>query len=222
VASVTQSRTLVLAAVSAGLLYLAGAIALGSPPTAADSPAAVAGWFADHRDAARTDAWTATFGTLALAVFAGIVRELLPSPHRNVFLLGAAAFIIETVVAAWVWGGLALHPGLDAATARTVYDVELFWGPVLTGATMTMIGSVTVLGFGSRPSIPRWLAVLGLIAFVEQAIETITVFGTSGFTAPGGDMNLTLGAGLTLLWLAGLTVWAARRLAAAPSAQAAA
>ncbi len=182
----------------------------------------MAAWFADHRDAARTDAWTATFGTLALAVFAGIVRELLPSPHRNVFLLGAAAFIVETVTAAWIWGGLALHPGsLDAATARTVYDVELFWGPVLTGATMAMIGSVSVLGFGSRPSIPRWLTILGVIAFVEQAIETVTVFGTSGFTAPGGDMNLTLGAALTLLWLAGLTVWAAGRLAAAPRPQAA-
>jgi hypothetical protein len=216
----TQSRALIAAAVAAGLLYLVGAIALGSPPTAADSPAAVAAWFAEHRDAARTDAWTATFGTLALAVFAGIVRETLPSPHGNVFLLGAAALIIETVVAAWIWGGLALHPGsLDAATARTVYDVELFWGPILTGATMAMIGSVTVLGLGARQSIPAWLTVLGAIAFIEQAVETITAFGTGGFIAPGGDMNLILGAALTLIWLAGLTVWAAGRLGRAPQRQ---
>src|SRR5262245_33628216 len=106
----TQSRALIVAAVAAGLLYLVGAVALGSPPTAADSPATVAAWFADHRDAARTDAWTATFGTLALAVFAGIIRGVLPSPHGNVFLLGAAAFIIETVTASWIWAGLALHP----------------------------------------------------------------------------------------------------------------
>jgi len=199
---------------------LSGAIALGSPPTASDSPATVAAWFADHRDAARTDAWTATFGTLALAVFAGLVRELLPGPHGNVFILGAAAFIIETVIAAWIWGGLALHPEtLDPATARTVFDVELFWGPVLTGATMAMIGSVTVLGLGPEPSIPRWLTVLGAIAFAEQAVETITSFGTSGFIAPGGDMNLVLGAVLTLAWLAGLTVWAAGRLGRAPQPQ---
>jgi hypothetical protein len=68
-----------------------------------------------------------------------------------------------------------------------VLDVASFWGPILTGATMTMIGAVTLLGFGGRPLIPRWLTVLGIVAFAEQAIETITVFGTDGFTAPGGD-----------------------------------
>lgn len=216
----TESRVLIVAAVAAGLLYLVGAIALGSPPTAADSPTAVATWFVHHRGAARTDAWTATFGTLALAVFAGILREKLPRPHGNVFLLGAAGLMIETALAAWIWGGLALHPGtLDPATARTVYDVELFWGPVLTGATMAMIGSVTVLGFGARPSIPRWLTVLGAIAFVEQAVETITAVGTGGFIAPGGDMNLILGAALTLIWFAGLTAWAAGSLTPAPRLQ---
>jgi len=30
-------------------------------------------------------------------------------------------------------------------------------------------------------------------------IETVTIFGRSGFIAPGGPMNLQLGAGLTLL-----------------------
>jgi hypothetical protein len=76
-----------------------------------------------------------------------------------------------------------------------------------------MIGAVTVLGLGPNPLIPRWLMLLGAITFTEQAIETITVFGTHGFTAPGGDMNIVLGAGLTLLWLIGLVVWAYGRLA---------
>ena len=201
-------------------LYLVGAIALGSPPEANDAPTTVAAWFGDHHDAARTYAWTATFGALAFAVLAGIVRGLLPAPHSSVFLLGAAAFTVETAVQGWVWGALALHP-LDPGIARTVYDVAIFWGPLLTGSTMTMIGAVTVLGLGSDPLIPRWLTVLGAIAFIEQAIETITVFGTHGFTAPGGDMNLILGAGLTAIWLIGLVVWAARRLGGVPAAQAA-
>ncbi|HEY7256692.1 MAG TPA: hypothetical protein VH476_08405 [Solirubrobacterales bacterium] len=145
---------------------------------------------------------------------------MLPSPHGNVFILGAAALIIETATAAWIWGGLALHPGtLDPATARTVYDVELFWGPVLTGAMMAMIGSVTVLGLGSRRSIPLWLTLTGAIAFIEQAVETITAFGTGGFIAPGGDMNLVLGAALTLVWLGALAVWAVGRLGAATRPQ---
>jgi hypothetical protein len=77
---------------------------------------------------------------------------------------------------------------------------------------MAMIGAVTALGLRAQPAIPRWLTVLGVIAFLEQAIETITVFGTSGFTAPGGAMNLQLGAAVTLIWVIGLVVWAVREL----------
>jgi hypothetical protein len=210
---VTRSRVLVLAAVAAGALYLTGAIALGSPPEATDSPGQVVDWFRDHQDAARIYAWTATFGTLAVAVAIGILRGVLPPPFADVFLLGGAVFIVETALQAWFWAGLALHPDLlQPATARTVLDIAIFWGPILTGATTAMIGAVTVLGLRPDPLIPRWLTVLGVVAFTEQAIETITVFGTHGFIAPGGDMNLLLGAGLTAVWFGGLVVWAARRL----------
>lgn len=209
----SQRSILIAAAIAAGGLYLVGAIALGAPPEAADSPRQVATWFGDHQEAARWYAWTAALGTLAFAVVAGIVRTLLPPAAGSVFLIGATAFVVETAVQAWFWGGLALHPGsLSAAGARSLLDVALFWGPVLTGATTTMIGAVTVLGLGGRPLVPRWLLVLGVVAFAEQAIESITVFGERGFTAPGGDMNLLLGAGLTAFWFAGLVVWAAARL----------
>jgi ketosteroid isomerase-like protein len=57
-----------------------------------------------------------------------------------------------------------------------------------------MIGAVAVLGLRAHPVIPRWLTALGVVAFAEQAVETITVFGTRGFTAPGADMNVLLGA----------------------------
>jgi hypothetical protein len=220
---VTRSRALIIAAVAAGALYLIGAIALGSPPEATDSPVQVVDWFRDHQDAARIYAWTATFGTLAAAVAIGILRGVLPAPFADIFLLGGAAFIVETAIQAWFWAALALHPDLlQPATARTVLDVTSFWGPILTGATTAMIGSVTVLGLRRNPLIPRWLTVLGVVAFTEQAVETITVFGTHGFISPGGDMNLLLGAGLTAVWFGGLVVWAARQLGqAAPSLEAA-
>ena len=214
-----RAMALIIAAVAGGLLYLVAAIALGSPPAVTDSPAQVVSWLGDHRDVVRIYAWTATFGTVAFATLAAIIRGLLPAPSRDVFLLGAAAFIAETAVQAWCWGALALDVPSPAA-ARLVLDVADFWGPLLTGATMTMIGSVTVLGFGSRPQIPRWLAWLGVVALTEQAVETITVFGTHGFIAPGGPMNLVLGAGLTGLWLAGLVVWAVGRLRRAAPAEA--
>jgi len=211
----TQARVLIAAAVLLGVLYITGAVALGTPPEVSDSPASIAAWFLDHRDAARLYAWTAAFGTVAVAIIAAIIRGLLPAPHRDIFLLGAAAFIIETAVQAWFWAGMALDPSsLNSSTVRLGFNVLSLWGPILTGATMAMIGSVTALGLRSDPLIPRWLTVLGVIAFAEQAIETITVFGTSGFAAPGGGMNLQLGAGITLIWIAGLVVWAARELGA--------
>src|SRR6187551_1431339 len=102
---VSSSRALVLAAVAAGALYLTGAIALGSPPEATDSPGQVVDWFRDHQDAARIYAWTATFGTLAVAVAIGILRGVLPPPFADVFLLGGAVFIVETALQAWFWAG---------------------------------------------------------------------------------------------------------------------
>ena len=59
----------------------------------------------------------------------------------------------------------------------------------------------------------------GTVAIDWNAVETITVFGTHGFTAPGGAMNAVLGAALTAIWLAGLVVWAFQRLAT-PNVQA--
>jgi hypothetical protein len=148
------------------------------------------------------------------------VRGLLPAPHGYVFMLGAAAFVAETAIQAWIWAGLALHPGtLSPGTARTVLDIAIYWGPVLTGATTTMIGAVTVLGFrrGNR-FVPSWLTWIGVVAFTEQLIESVTVFGTHGFIEPGGPMNIALGAGLTAIWLGALVIWAVSRLRASEPA----
>lgn len=121
--------------------------------------------------------------------------------------MGAVVFVTTYAVQAWTWGGLALHAErLNAATARTVLDVALFWGPVLTGATTTMIAPVTLLALHGR-ELPRWLGVLGAIAFAEQAVETVTIFGSAGSTEPGGAMNLLLGAGLTATWMLAFVVW---------------
>ena len=109
-------------------------------------------------------------------------------------------------------GRTALHAdGLEPTIARAVLDVAVFFGPVLTGATTTMIGPVTLLALRGRSGLPMWLGLLGAVTFIEQSIETITIFGTTGFTQPGGAMNLELGAALTLAWMFAFGLWGGLR-----------
>ena len=202
------SRALLGAAVAVLILYGIGLVALATPPGAADTGEQVAGWFRAHREGVRWFGWAVTVSVPPFAVMFVLLYRLLPSPHRDVFLIGAITFVATYAVQAWTWGGLALHADrLEPATARTVLDVAAFWGPVLTGATTTMIAPVTLLALQGRAGLPKWLGVLGAIAFVEQAIETITIFGSTGFTEPGGAMNLQLGAGLTAAWMLAFAVW---------------
>lgn len=88
-----------------------------------------------------------------------------------------------------------------------VLDVAVFWGPVLTGATTTMIAPVTLLALRGHAGLPRWLGVVGAVAFAEQAVETVTIFGSTGFTEPGDAMNLQLGAGLVWGWWLAFAAW---------------
>ena len=202
------SRALVLSALVLTGISLAGMTVLGTPPGAADSGEQVVAWLHAHRDGVR---WSVFAGTVSAPLFALVVallRRLLPPPHRDVFLIGGVAVVVAIAVQSWFLGGLALHADrVEPATARTLLDVAAFFGPVLTGAFMTMIAPVTLLAFRGS-SLPRWLGILGAVAFVEQAIETVTIFGSTGFTEPGGAMNLQLGAGLVGAWLLAFALWA--------------
>jgi hypothetical protein len=207
-----ESRVLLASVIAGAVLYGTAVVTIGTPPGAADSGAEVVTWFRQHAAAVRWSAWAVTAAMPAFAVVFAILRGLLPAPHRDVFLIGAISFIATTSVQLWTWAGLALHADrVEPATARTVVDVALFWGPVLTSATVTFMAPVTLLALRGRAGLPRWLGILGAIACVEQAVETITIFGTSGFIEPGGPMNLQLGAGLVSVWLIAFGVWAGLR-----------
>lgn len=78
-----------------------------------------------------------------------------------------------------------------------------------------MAAAVVTLGFGASPIIPRWLMWLSAIFFLEQAIETVTVFGQIGFIAPGGTMNVYLDGVIGFLWVAGVIRWALQQIDAA-------
>ena len=208
------SLILLAATIAYGLLALLGGVALaalGTLPAATETGADLVAWFRSHPNSVRLGVWAFTVALPPFATMVALLRGMLPIPHRDVFFLGAAAYAASIAVWTWTWGGLALHAStLDPAIARTVLDVALFMGPVLTGATTTMMAPVTLLAIRGD-MLPRWLGVLGLVAFIEQSIETITIFGSTGFTQPGGAMNMQLGGGLTLTWILAFGLWGGLR-----------
>jgi hypothetical protein len=59
--------------------------------------------------------------------------------YRDVFLIGAVTYL-ATTVETWAWAGLALHVNqLEPKTVRAIVDVTIFYGPILTGTTTTII-----------------------------------------------------------------------------------
>jgi len=208
------SRILLITILATGGFYVASFVALGSGyPTVESTGDEIVEWFTDNGSRARFYAWAAAFVSLGLGIFGGQVSALFPKPHRYIFFAGVLGFAITAQVQAWFWAGLALHPeGLDPAAARTIFDIPAYWGPLVNGSTTTMAAAVAALGLGASPLVPRWLTWLSAIFFVEQAIETITVFGKSGFIAPGGAMNVYLGGVIGFAWTGGLVYWAMKRL----------
>jgi len=206
------SRALLGATVAYALLVVVGLAAIGTFPAATESGEQLVAWFRENGGAVRWMVWAWTVAIPPLAVMIACLRRLLPAPHRDVFLVGAISYLAAIEIGTWSWAGLALQADrLNPATARTVLDVAIFLGPVLTGSTTTMIAPVTLLALRGQARLPRWLGFFGAVAFLEQAAETITIFGTTGFTQPGGAMNMQLGATLTVMWLVAFGVWAGLR-----------
>ena len=214
----TRARVLIGSTAVGVIAYAIAAGLEGNLPGAKDSPAQVAAWFVKHGDDVRLATW---FGVIALAAImfvVGIVAHHLPGAAGTVFLVGGILTGAGIMVSMWFPAALALHAStMDPATARTVLDIASLYGPVLTASTVVMIAPTVYLAW--RSSLPRWLGVLAAAVLVEQLVETITVFGKDGFTEPGGAMNLQLGAGLFVLWLAATAVAVARREVAAPAAE---
>jgi apolipoprotein N-acyltransferase len=216
-----RSTALTGATIGFALLYLGSTIALGKPPSASDGGAAVVHWFAGHGGNVRTSAWLLTLAAPLFALYAAFVRMHLPAGLRDLWLIGAIAFLAETAVQSWILLGLAWHGGaLAPATARSLLDVADYWGPVLTSTTVMMLTPVVVAAFGVERRLPRWLAYLAAAAVVEQLVETLTIFGRRGFMAPGGPMNVVLGAVLVAVTLValGLVVAQLERGSQAPAA----
>ena len=82
---------------------------------------------------------------------------------------------------------------------------------------MGLAGAIGLAAWRGDGGLPRWLAYFSAVFVLEQAVETITIFGKSGFIAPGGDMNFQLGAGLLFVWLIALGVATSKGRADTPA-----
>ncbi len=160
----------------------------------------------EHSDAMRVQVLLVTFGCLALVVVLGFARDRLSGPAGFVFTIGSAVVLVETSIAMWINGGLALHPDqLGSATARTIADIAAMWGPILTVADIMV--AAPILLAANAGQLPRWLGIVAAVFAVQQLIETITIIGPPGsFISPGGPMNFYVGGPLFVVFFLALGI----------------
>jgi hypothetical protein len=202
-----MSRRIPLVAGIVFAVLFAIALLLVPPLPGTDQPAsAVVSYFREHSGAVRLQALLLTLGFLALVIVLAYARTRLQGPAGYAFTMGSALIIAELSVELWFVSGLALHADtLDPAVARTVADVALMFGPILTVADV--IVAVPIALAAKAGLFPPWLGVLAAVFAVEQFVETVTIIGGPGlFISPGGAMNMLLGGGLFMIFFLALGV----------------
>lgn len=188
-------------AIAFAALFIAGQLVVPAPPDLHATGEQIIAYYRDHHTALRVSVWLTTLAGVPFAVLVAWFRQQVRGAGRDVVLLGGAAIAIETAILTWVNAGLALHPdSLDPRTARALADIVAYYGPVLTISVILLAAPLGWTATRTDSLLPTWLGALTAVLVVEQAIETVTIFGTSGFIAPGGPMNLLLGAGLFIAW----------------------
>jgi hypothetical protein len=200
----------------AAIVYVIGtvaaAFALPKAPGVSASGAALVRYYRDHADTLRTATWLLTWALVPFVILMAHVRSFLSGLCRDVMLISVTMFAATGTVWTWFNAGLALHAAtLDPHVARTLVDISVYFGPILTVADVLLAGAIGIAAWRGDGGLPRWLAYFSAVFALEQAIETITIFGKSGFIAPGGDMNFQLGAGLLFVWLIALGTATSRR-----------
>jgi len=200
-----------LAAIVYVVATFSSAVGLPKAPDVNASGEALVRYYRDHADSLRTATWLLTWALVPFVILMAHVRSFLSGVSRDVMLISVAMFVTTGTVWTWFNVGLALHAAtLDPHVTRTLVDISVYFGPILTVADVLLAGSIGLAAWRGDGGLPRWLAYFSTAFALEQAIETITIFGKSGFIAPGGDMNFQLGAGLLFVWLIALGVAVSR------------
>jgi len=206
-----HSKVPLLSAVAFLALFVTGTAFLGTPLHVDASPEDTVAWLKLHQDDVPVTVVSYAVALIPFFVLVAWTRRALPDVYGYAFLGAAAAFVAQAAVSTWFLAGTALHADtIDPQTARSLLDVGAYFGPVLTTTDVVMAGAVALAAL-REGSFPKWFGWLSVVFAVEQLAEVATVYGDSGFAAPGGDWNNALGAGLLGIWILALGLVLGRR-----------
>ena len=185
------------------LLLAVGHVVVGArPPDVTASGDQVVAYFRDDGAAIRASAWLTILALLPFGVLAAWFRRQVRGVARDVLLLGGATYIVVQTLWQVLSAAPALHPDqLDPHTARILLDLAGYVGPMLTAGVILFAAPIAWASLRHDNAASSWFAWFSVLLVVEQALETVTILGTSGLIAPGGPMNFPLGAVLFVLWV---------------------
>ena len=213
-----RSRIPLVSAISFIALFIVATALVPDPPHVEDSGTFAVLWLREHQDDIPIAAQLFTLAVIPFFVLVAWVRAALPPLYGYAFLAAAGAFVAEAVISIWFTAGLALHAdSLNPATARTLLDISSQFGPILTTTDVVMAGAVALAAFRTD-AFPRWLGWISAVFALEQLVESVTLYGDSGFAAPGGDWNAVLGGGFLAVWIIALGFGLSRGSQPAPVA----
>ena len=198
--AVTTRRTALVAAVGVVVFYLVAAAFTGTPLPVETPPAESLAWLQDHHSDIQAASIFVNLALVAFLVFLGVTTPRLGGAYGWVFAISGAAFVAQIAAGQWLLSGAALHSdSISASTARALLDVNAYWGPMLTGTDVALAGAVALCWYRER-TLPGYVGIVSAILAIEQLAESATLCGSTGFMAPGGAWNNTVGAGLFMIW----------------------
>jgi len=203
---VKSSKVPLLAAVAFVALFVTGTAFLGAPLRVEHSPDETVAWLQLHQPDVPVAVVCFALAMVPFLVLAAWTRRALPDVYGYAFLAAAGAFAAQAMVSTWFLAGTALHADtINPDVARSLLDVGAYFGPVLTTTDIVMAGAVALAAL-REGVLPRWLGWLSAAFALEQFAELSTVYGNSGFAAPGAEFNNVVGAGFLAIWLIALGV----------------
>jgi hypothetical protein len=206
------SRPGALSGLAGVVFYAIGVLLPGSAPRPDAATSQVAAFLVDHRDALLTGFALQLVGLGLFLCFLGQLRTLVAGPGGACVPLATATaagwVVLMAIVAgatlpviAIVWRGAgATSPGL----VRLAYDVQTL-GTYAASATAAVVSvGAPSLAIWRHRILPRWLAILGVVAVAANVVELTGLASRHGSLAGG----TTDGVGLILwiVWVAAVSV----------------